>query len=91
MTWLSGSIVWSTSLKYANEPSSSSNKDAPVPRTKSAATVLINPISSFLPKVFGRNSSAPANQSDYRKVASSNMSCYEAHGGLFRLLIKGKF
>jgi hypothetical protein len=70
VTWLSASIVWSTSLKYAKEPSSSSNKDAPVSRIKSAALILIIPISSFLPKVFGRNSSAPANQSDYRKVTS---------------------
>ena len=27
----------------------------------------------------------------YRKVASSNMSCLEAHAGFFRLLMKGIF
>ena len=27
----------------------------------------------------------------YHKVASSNMSCLEAHEGLFRLLMKGIF
>ena len=28
---------------------------------------------------------------DYRKVASSNMSCLEAHAGFFRLLMKWIF
>ena len=29
--------------------------------------------------------------SNYRKVASSNTSCLEAHAGFFRLLMKGIF
>ena len=28
---------------------------------------------------------------NYRKVASSNRSCLEAHAGIFRLLMKGIF
>ena len=31
------------------------------------------------------------NADTYRKVASSNTSCLEAHDGLFRLLMKGIF
>ena len=30
-------------------------------------------------------------QAKYRKVASSNMACLEAHAGFFKMLMKGIF
>ena len=49
----------------------------------------------FFPSFFGvvqsYTSQVHAINSDYRKVASTNVSCLKSHPGNIRLLMKGKF